>query len=461
MTQTMSSAATAPTTQEPVLDAGKLVDDATLTGFHFRVLAFAAMAIILDGVDVQVLGFAAPSLMADWGVSKAALAPVLAVGLFGMMIGTTVGGILGDKFGRRIALLACLATFGLATAAMALADTITALFLLRLVAGCGMGGLMPNAFSLVAEFSPLRRRTILLTACIVCVPAGGVIGGLLAASLLPTIGWRGLLAVAGCAPLLLAACLFFLLPESPRFLAERMEGWAKLSKLLPRLGIPIPDKARFAMPSRQVRRFGSPAELLSPEYRRDTMLLWTAFFLCLAAVFLNFHWLPSMLVGAGYSVEVASAGLLAFNFGGVAAALVAAWVISYTGSRLPLFLMAIGAAAVALVLYFFPPAPVEFPITLLVGLALVGIGSSGLQALLYTLASNMYPTGIRATGMGSAASMGRVGAIAITFVGAGVLARFGETGFYMTIVITLFGTAVALINIRKHVPKSGRLSEEI
>jgi MFS transporter, AAHS family, 4-hydroxybenzoate transporter len=174
------------------IDAGALLDRSPWTGYQKLLTALAALAVIFDGFDIQILGFAIPSLMREWGVARSAFAPVLALGLAGMAVGSPVAGYIGDRFGRRPALIGCVAFFGVATVATAWVDSVTALAVLRFLTGMGAGGALPNAGALAAEFAPVRRKPVAVKLTIVCVPLGGMLGGLIAARVLPAYGWRTL-----------------------------------------------------------------------------------------------------------------------------------------------------------------------------------------------------------------------------------------------------------------------------
>lgn len=148
-------------------------------------ISLTALAIVFDGVDNQLLGVAIPSIAQEWNITRAAFAPVISIGYFGMMIGGAMAGLAGDRFGRRSALLASLMLFGGTTALIALVSDTSQLALLRLLAGAGLGGAIPNATTLAAEYVPVRSRPIAVTLTIVCVPVGGTIAGLLGVRLLP------------------------------------------------------------------------------------------------------------------------------------------------------------------------------------------------------------------------------------------------------------------------------------
>ena len=222
-----------------------LLDDSAWSTYQKLVTALAAIAIIFDGFDIQILGFAIPSLMREWQVPRSEFGPVLALGLAGMALGGALAGYCGDRFGRRAALIGCVVVFGLATIATAFVHGFFGLSLLRLITGMGTGGALPNVSALTAEFAPLRRRATAVKLTILCVPLGGMLGGVLAASVLPRFGWRGLYAIGGGLPLLLAIVLWTALPESPRFLARQPAQWSRLVRLLGRMGHSIPLEAEF------------------------------------------------------------------------------------------------------------------------------------------------------------------------------------------------------------------------
>jgi AAHS family 4-hydroxybenzoate transporter-like MFS transporter len=176
-------------------------------------LVFAALAFGVDGMANQVLGLAIPALIRDWGASRAAFAPVAALGLIGVAVGAALGGMLGDRFGRRAGLIGSVLLFGLMTTGTAFAHGMTSLTCLRLLAGLGIGGAIPNGAALISEFTPAHRRSLAIALGMVFIPVGGLLAGIVATAMLPQFGWRGLFLIAGALPLLLA--LVFLRASRP------------------------------------------------------------------------------------------------------------------------------------------------------------------------------------------------------------------------------------------------------
>jgi AAHS family 4-hydroxybenzoate transporter-like MFS transporter len=259
------------------LDIGSLLDEGQWSGYQKRLVLATALAIILDGFDNQLLGAAVPALMLEWDLPRAAFAPILTSGMAGMMIGGAFGGYIGDRYGRRVALLASVFSFGVLTALVSVVGSVQMLGALRFFAGLGLGGAMPNAAALSSEYVPRRQRPFAVTLTIVCIPLGGTLAGIVGAQILPRFGWRALFLIGGILPLVLGAVLLKVLPESPRYLARHRDRWSELAALLRRLGHHVPADSAFVDAAEKAVRV-SARELFVPEYRRDTLALCGSFF---------------------------------------------------------------------------------------------------------------------------------------------------------------------------------------
>ena len=434
------------------LEIGRLIDDAPWSRYQQWLVFLVALMIVFDGVDNQLLGIVIPTLMGEWGVPRRAFASVVSYGYAGMMIGGAIAGLAGDRFGRRAALLGSVVLFGIMTAASVLARSPAELGILRLLAGIGLGGAMPNAAALAAEFVPIRRRPIAVTVTIVCVPLGATLAGLLGIRLLPTFGWRTLFLGGGIVPIVAAVIWMRLLPESPRFLARHPHRWPELRSTLRRMGHAVPESASFADTTERGVRKASIGELFAPAFRRDTIPLWGAFFSCLLAVYLGFSWLTSLLTGAGFDTGTANTGITAFNLGGVAGALAGGWAIARVGSRVAMLTMtalAIAGAAGLSTLTIAVTSPIA---PIIVMLAFTGAMINGVQTTMYALAAHVYPSAVRATGVGTAVSFGRSGAILSGYAGAWIL-EHGHGAYFGLIAASMTVTFVSLALVRRHVAR--------
>ncbi len=426
------------------IDLGPLFEQGRWSGFQKFVVAITALAFATDGIANQTLGLALPALVKAWGVPKHALASVAALGLIGIAVGTALGGVIGDRIGRRPSLIGSLFLFGIATAATAFTDTIGGLSALRFIAGLGLGGAIPNGAALVAEYTPVRRRSLGISLSMLFIPIGGVLVGIIASYVLPRFGWQALFLISGALPVLAALLFVLLLPESPRFLVRDPARRAELIKILARAGHEHrPDAIYIDSGSGQQSKTAITA-LLGPGMRRVTLALWCGFFLCFLANYTLISWGPVMVGTLGFDLAATSSALSAYNFGGIVGGLAAGAAIVVYGYRRILLLVAAGSFLCTAALGF-APAIVHQALLIIFSLALVGFFIGGLQNGLYALASHIYPSYVRATGVGAAASTGRLGAVASSFTGVMTLESGGSTGFFGFIACAMLAMIVCVL----------------
>jgi AAHS family 4-hydroxybenzoate transporter-like MFS transporter len=435
------------------VDVASVLDEGRWSGYQKLLIFGTALAIVLDGMDNQLLGNVIPTLMREWSRPRSAFTAVLALAPLGMMIGGAAGGMLGDRIGRRTALVCSVLSFAVPTLAIAAVDSVAMLGVFRFLAGLGLGGAMPNAAALASEYVPRRQRPFAVTLTIVCIPLGGTLAALLAGQVLPHYGWRALFIVGGIIPLALAMVLFLLLPESPQYLATRRERWPELVALLRRFGHDVSADATFVPATTaagNVKSRPSMRALFVPAYRRDTLGLCGAFFFCLLANYIGFNWIVTMLTSAGFAQVDASSALAAFNFGGVAGALLGALVIQRLGSRMTLLGMSALAVVSALALAAMPLHP---PMTagLVAMFALTGGLLNAVQTTMYAVAAHVYPTEIRGTGVGTAVAVGRIGNVVASYVGAFALDRGGPPAFFTTWAAAMALVLGSLAFVRRHI----------
>jgi AAHS family 4-hydroxybenzoate transporter-like MFS transporter len=285
---------------------------------------------------------------------------------------------------------------------------------------------------------------------IVCVPLGGMLGGLIAARVLPAYGWRTLYQIGGALPLLFALVLWWLLPESPRFLAQRRSGWPDLCRLLGRMGHTIAPGSTFDNGTEHATgKSASVRTLLGPAHGRDTAGLWIAFFSCLSGIYLVFGWLPTMLTAQGIDPATASAALAIFNFGGVLGVLLWAVLMGVLGSRGPMLSGALAAAGSALAILLVPIQTDGGRTMLLVALGLNGLLANAVQTSMFALGAHVYPTSIRASGMAWAASVGRVGGLISSFFGAAIIGA-GPPAYWGALAVANICAFAGLFWVRSH-----------
>ena len=437
----------------PAIDVGESIDSGPWTTFQKTGVLLAALSIVFDGFDGQLIGYAIPVIIQEWGVSREDFALVVATGLIGMGFGSALAGYICDRFGRRIAIIGSVLLFGVATSCIGFAENLASIALFRFLAGLGIGGALPSASTIAAELTPMKRRTLAISATIVCVPLGGMLAGVYASYILPAFGWRTLFWLGGAFPAVLGIILFALLPESPRFLVRRQERWGELRRLLERMSRPTSDNAVFIDAAEQkLERKAGLRALFQGDRVRDTLALWVAFFLSLFAVYTAFSWLPTMLASEGANIAIAAGGLTAYNLGGVFGALSCAVAITRYGSRWPIVLCCAGGALSAFTLESTSVANTNL---MILGLGLHGLFVNAAQTTMFALSAHVYPTNVRATGTASAMAFGRLGAILSAFAGAAIITAGGAQAYFGMLGVAMTGVMIALMVVRNHIPALG------
>ena len=443
-----------------VTDLNRLLDEATWSPVHKRVLALAALAFAADGLANQTLGLALPALIHDWGTPREAFAPVAALGLIGVALGAVLGGLAGDRLGRRAGLIGSVLLFGVMNAAAARATGIPELLVLRFFAGLGIGGAIPNGAALISEFTPLRHRSLAIAIGMLFIPVGGVLAGALGALTLPHWGWRGLFALCGALPIIAGLVFVVSLPESPRFLVRHAHRRLKLQALLERCGVAV--AADSDLRDRSDTRHAPLRTLLDREQRGSTFALWVGFFFCLLATYTMFSWIPTLLMGQGFSLAMTSVGLTSLNVGAMLGGVASGLLIGHLGTRTTGMSLAAGATLGAVVLGLLPFGPHTVALVC-AALLIEGFFVGGLHNALYTVAAFIYPPAVRATGVGTAAGIGRIGAVLSSYTGVLSLKFAGASGYFIVVALALALACLGTAGVRQQIPRrmtSGLTAQE-
>ena len=446
------------------IDVGEAIDKGPWTRYQKLLIAGTALTIILDGVDNQILPNAIPFIAPEWGVEGAAFRNALFWGPIGMMVGGLLGGMLGDRIGRRSALLLSVLSFSVLTLGVAFIGSIGALSILRFLAGVGLGGAMPNAAALASEYVPRRQRPVAVTLTIVCIPLGGIIASSMASLLGGLLGWRMLFIVGGLVPVVLAAVLYRVLPESPRFLASRRERWPELTAIMRKMGHAVPDDVSYvesgaAAPSAQKATPGGArkatiGDLFAPAFARDTVGLFGSFFFCLMVNYVLIQLIPTMLQeNGGFTAPAAAAGLFWVNVGGVVGAVLGALTIQRIGSRITMLGMSAVAVVCSLLMAGMKLDPND-AFALMTMFVVTGGLLNAVQTTMYALAAHVYPTDIRGTGVGAAVAFGRIGNALAVYVGGFALDVGGPPGYFTSWAVLMVLVFASLALVKRHVPRA-------
>jgi AAHS family 4-hydroxybenzoate transporter-like MFS transporter len=427
------------------LDVGDIIDEGRWTGFQKLILALASLAFIIDALANQVMSISIPAMIRDWHVHRGAFSPIIAMGWVGVAVGAVIAGYFSDRLGRKTMLLASIGLFGAATAACGLVSNLHGLLLLRTLDGVGIGGAIPAATTLIAEFTPVRRRSRAVNIGMICIPLGNFLCGSIGSVVLPHFGWRALFAVNGGISLLIGVTLLVFLPESPRFLNRMPRRRDEFLRGLKQLKIDAPAGAHWAAGA-AARKGGQFSALFDSGSVVTTLAIWGGFFFCFLSVYTSLTWVPSLLSGHGYSLAVTSLTLAVSGVGGMFGSLIMASLVERFGSRVALVIATFVAAAGALTLTQIPLDPRNSVIPLMIALGIVSLSLNAVTGCIYALAAYVYPPAVKGTGLGTAAAVGRMGAItssyaAVAMIGIGSQAFFG---FIAAAIVLAMGSLMVL-----------------
>jgi AAHS family 4-hydroxybenzoate transporter-like MFS transporter len=431
----------------PASAVGDLIDQRPLAPVQWWVLALCTLVVLLDGFDVQAAAFTGPALAVAWQIDRASLGPVFAAGLAGMAVGALLIGPLGDRYGRRPALLLSVAAFGTCTLLTAWTENVEQLVGMRFLTGVGLGGALPNTTALISEYAPRRHRNLCVAVTFLGIPLGGLIGGLLASWLVPRFGWPAVYIAGGLAPLALLPLLWRTLPESIGLLLGRGDtgqALAVLRRIDPQASLPNTPMDGAPKPA------GFPVKaLFEPGYAGDTLKLWAAFFANLIAVYFLISWIPSLVVEAGFDLRYATWASVALNLGGAVGPLILARFTARHGTRF----MLPGILLLAALSVVVTGRVGQSLLALLLLVFCCGFFSFGGQIGLNTLTAYIYPTRARSTGVGWALGIGRIGSILGPLVGGVLLQmKLGLPSYFLAFGMLLVAAAVATFVIRRQQP---------
>jgi AAHS family 4-hydroxybenzoate transporter-like MFS transporter len=394
------------TSVNPAVNITDLIDSNPIRGFQIGIFVLCALVALLDGVDTQSIGVAAPFIAENLGIPVTSFGPIFSSALLGAMLGALTFGPLADRFGRKVMLIIATLVFAIFTLATPFSDSVGTLMACRLLAGIGLGGATPCFIALTSEYTPVSKRAMVVTAQWAAFPLGGMLGGLLNSYVVATFGWRAIFYIGGIAPLVLSVLLAWLLPESLRFLlAKRSGATAQVGRITAALfGKALP--AGVQITSSEEKLGGLSVKHLFMENRGlTTVLLWVPFFIGFGILAVVTLWTPALLRQHGISAS-STAFVIAFNgLGAIFGQGFAGRLLSQFGpvrTLVPAFIA--GAACTAALGYATTSVAGSATFVGLVGLFL-GMGTGGAIAL----AAMAYPTAIRSTGVGWAMGMGRFG----------------------------------------------------
>ncbi|HIE4195769.1 MULTISPECIES: 3-(3-hydroxy-phenyl)propionate transporter MhpT [Burkholderia] len=386
-------------------------------------LALCFAIALLEGLDLQSVGVAAPRMAREFGLSVSQMGIAFSAGTFGLLPGAMLGGRLADRIGRKRVLIASTVLFGLLSIATAQVSSFAMLVVVRVLTGIGLGGAMPNLIALSSEAVEPRSRSSAVATMYCGIPFGGVIASLIGVLLAGDTEWRHIFYIGGLGPLLLVPLLVWCLPES---------------------------RAYLDVAGTQAARASVARTLFGDGRTTSTLALWVSYFCTLIVLYFLLNWLPSLMAARG--LDRAHVGLvqIAFNVGaGLGALGIGAALDRMRASRV------VGGMYVGIVLSLAALAAAPGFASLAAAAFAAGMFVVGGQSVLYALAAMYYPTAMRGTGVGSAVAVGRLGSVVGPLAAATLLAagRSAPVVIGASIPVTLVAAVAALLLIRR--PRAG------
>jgi AAHS family 4-hydroxybenzoate transporter-like MFS transporter len=370
----------------------------------------------------------------EWGQPGPAFKYAQAASNVGVLIGAPLLGYIGDRFGRRIAVVLGSVIFGVFTLGMTQATSIDQLTVLRFLTGIGIGGLMPNTIALNAELAPRRWRALLVVLMFTGITLGSGTPGAVAGWLVPHFGWKVLFITGGVVPLAVAVCVWLALPESVKFLVKRPERQAELLKTArtmrpdleiasdaifiapPPAGMPAHGGMAHA-PARGIRVMGL-GEIFRGSLKFITPLLWICFITTLMANYFLNSWIPLILENNGLTPKEAAFASAGYHVGGTVGGVLVSMLLNRYGYSAIVALFVLAPIAIFSMGLEGHSHAMTALITCIAGFAVLGVqfGNNACSGLIY-------PTEARSNGAGFALGIGRLGAILGPVIGGTLLAQ--------------------------------------
>ncbi len=432
------------------VSAREVFDNSPFTPYQVWVCFLCFCVTLLDGFDLTVIGVTLPKIREFLNATPSALGLAVGAGQFGPLVGAIVLGMLADRVGRKRMLYISALIFGVFTWLTSYVTSVEQLALLRLLAGIGLGGAVPNALSFGCEYAPSRARATLTTMMYAGMAVGSIIGGLSGAFLMPAYGWQSLFVVGGITPIGIAIIIALLLPESLEFLVrqgmDNVRIRAIVSKINPSLGA---DK-EVQFYSSEEKLPGIPVKHLFTGGRAfTTVLLWILFLLSFFLLWFLLTWATTLLRQSGATVQQFSIAFACINFGSLVATITIGRLMDKFNPFRTLTFAFILAFVSVVVFGFTAGSPfiIVAIVSTLTGFFVIG-GNSGLMAL----CTMSYPLDIRASGLGWAYAVGKIGSLLAPVTGGFLTGlKWSVPQICITHAVAALLVTVCVVILKRHV----------
>lgn len=418
----------------------EVIDNGKVSGQQLLVVGLCMFFNMLDGFDITAMAIVANTVSTELSLSPDQLGWIFSFALLGMMFGAMFLAPVSDIIGRRKTIIFSVVLVGVSILFTAAATTLPEFIVLRFISGAGAGAMLACQATLAAEYSSEKYRALSVAAVTAGYPLGAMLTSVAAGFIMPDYGWRGMFWFGGGVTLIMGFVAWLLIPESLKYLFERRPENAleRVNHILKKL-----KKNTLAeLPAVQVAEKNEAGfiatlfKLLDTKFIRVTLTLWTAFFLCFAALYFLMSWIPKLMEDAGYSVEVGRQAFFLFNLGGVIGIFLLG-VLSTRWKLTNLIFVLLVLATVGMVTFALMPREINL---LLIVIFAIGVLQQGGFTGLYAAAAKAYPTEMRSTGIGWAIGLGRSGAVA----GPAAAGYLIAAGFDMSSNFLIFAVPMAI-----------------
>lgn len=427
----------------------------TKYGFNAKQLVFLAIILTLnaiEGIDQQLFAVTLPKIASEWHRTPADFSLAMAASFAGMAIGTPLGGIYGDKIGRKPTMIIGITICAFAVLAMAFCQSPMQLISTRAIVGLGIGACFPPTIALLAEGSNPKFRSTALGLALLCQPFGFALAGILAKIILPISGWQSAYIYAALATFIITGAIVFLLPESPSFLAKKPETLSKAEKITKDLGL---DSINLNPPKAEVKKV-SLGSVFKAVGLWPILGLFVAFYFIYLTMSCVLSWMPSFLTSKEFPIAVAATITSSWSLFGMAGTFATGIAVAKWGSGKTANFMVIGACigmlTIALLAFIFDEQQ-SFGLILFYGaIGLTGFLLSGTTTTLFSLATETFPDDVRSSGLGFATMIGKIGGICGALGGSVTILLPNVASFFLALAIPIF-IAYLMFNLRKIMAK--------
>lgn len=422
------------------IDVSELIERQKIRWFTIRLIAASWIITFFDGFDMNVISYVAPYLISDFDMSRVSMGTLFSIGLLGTMAGGFLFGYLGDRFGRRPAILIASFSFAILTVGFGLARSYEQLMLLRFINGIAIGGLLPVCWALNIEYVPKYYRATVVTIVMLGYSVGGSVGGPITIWLAPEYGWQAVYFFGGAGTLAAAALLYFTLPESARFLASKGRRPDLLARYMRQIAPEekVEPGARFIVSDEE--KSSATNFRISVLFERNliwiTPLLWGAYIASSMAIFFKSSWTPMVLELIGYTRTEAAAFSAISSMGGALGALA---LMRFTDRKGPIAIAIMSLLSIPPLLYI-GLAETGYWSFLIINF-IVNIAMGGAHFGMHSIAGIFYSSAFRANGAGWATSVAKVGSVIGPMVGGMILA----TSFPVKNIFALLAICPAIV----------------